>query len=136
MMKNTTRGRAGRGGAAGRMISRALIIGCVSLATAGWLLAHNGEDHGDAAPAPASAPASPGGGIAVPKEQQFALGVLTEPIATREMAGRATVTGRVVPRTDGVADVVAPIAAWPSASDERKRAILAAIAERPLPSRR
>jgi cobalt-zinc-cadmium efflux system membrane fusion protein len=69
--------------------------------------AHDGEDHGAAAPAPA--PASTGGGIVVPKEGQFALGILTELAAPREMTRSTVVTGRVVPRTEAVADVVAPI---------------------------
>jgi membrane fusion protein, heavy metal efflux system len=71
--------------------------------------AHAGEDHGEAAPAAAASQAT-GTGLTVLKEQQFALGMLTELVAPREVVGRVEVTGRVVPRTDAVAEVVPGVA--------------------------
>lgn len=78
------------------------------------LRAHGGEDHdhgepSTAAPPVAAAASTPGTGIHVAKEQQFALGMVTEPVGRKELAGSVEVTGRVVPRTDAVADVTAPI---------------------------
>lgn len=68
------------------------------------LFAHAGEDHGDAAPA-ASTLQSTGASLKVLKEQQFALGMLTELVAPREIVERVQVTGRVVPQTDAIAEV-------------------------------
>jgi len=79
------------------------------LGVSGWLLAHDGEDHGQAAPAATAAAVVQGAAIVIPKEQQFSLGILTEPAGERAMARSASVTGRVIPRTDAVADVVAPL---------------------------
>lgn len=73
------------------------------------LFAHAGEDHGEAGAA-ATATASSGAGMTVLKEQQFALGMLTELVAPRLVVGRVEVTGRVVPRTDAVAEVVPGVA--------------------------
>jgi membrane fusion protein, heavy metal efflux system len=81
----------------------------IAVATIERLFAHAGEDHGEAAPA-AAASASSGSGLTVLKEQQFALGMLTELVAAREMVGRVTLTGRVVPRTDASAEVVPGVA--------------------------
>src|SRR5688572_10708697 len=73
------------------------------------LFAHGGEDHGEAATtAPSSL--STGAELTVLKEQQFALGMLTELVAPRMVANRVEVTGRIVPRTDAVAEVVPGIA--------------------------
>ncbi len=90
------------------IVRAALVVGTV-LAVSGWLLAHDGEDHGDAAPAAAPGSVARGAAIVVPKEQQFALGILTGLAGERTMARSASVTGRVIPRTDAVADVVAPL---------------------------
>jgi cobalt-zinc-cadmium efflux system membrane fusion protein len=89
------------------IVLRALIIGFGLLMLEG-LFAHGGEDHGEAATA-AQPAVSAGAGITVAKEQQFALGVLTELAADRDLHQSVEVTGRVVPRTDAVADVIAPL---------------------------
>lgn len=74
------------------------------------LLAHGGEDHGAAAPAAPTASANGGrGGLTVAKEQQFALGMITELAAPRDLLRSAGVTGRIVPRTEAIADVVSPL---------------------------
>lgn len=79
----------------------------------GRLLAHGGEDHGDAGAAAPAATGSTttgmGAAVTVSKEQQFALGMLTEPAGRRALVQGVGVTGRVVPRTDAVADVVPPV---------------------------
>ncbi len=83
------------------------------------ILAHGGEDHGGedhgggdtkapATPTPTSTDGSAGGSIAIAKEQQFAVGLRTESTESRDITATVEVTGRVVPRTDGVADVVPP----------------------------
>lgn len=86
-----------------------LIAGAVVLllvmATMDRLFAHAGEDHGDGATAGTPGESS-GSALTVLKEQQFALGMLTELVAPRLVANRVEVTGRVVPRTDAVAEVV------------------------------
>lgn len=90
-----------------------LATGIAVVALLGKLMAHGGDDHADApAPAPAPAPATgiTGTTITIHKEQQFALGMLTEVAATRELLESVTLTGRVVPRTNAVADVTPPVA--------------------------
>lgn len=77
------------------------------------LFAHGGEDHSQGSKeTPKSPPPSSDGStansIAVAKEQQFAVGLLTEPTAMRDLSRSVEVTGRVVPRTDAVADVMPP----------------------------
>lgn len=90
--------------------SIATIVAALLAATPlGRLGAHAGEDHGEAAPA-ATASSASGAGLTVLKEQQFALGMLTELVAPREIVSRVEVTGRVVPRTDAVAEVVPGVA--------------------------
>ena len=73
------------------------------------LVAHGGEDHGDGGAA-ATSTQTAGAVLTVLKEQQFALGMLTELVAPRMLANRVEVTGRVVPRTDAIAEVVPGIA--------------------------
>ena len=92
----------------------AILLGGATILMIETLRAHGGEDHGEAAAAtpPATAGATSSGtgaGIHVAKEQQFALGMMTEPVGRKELTGSVEVTGRVVPRTDAVADVSAPI---------------------------
>src|SRR5688572_33338088 len=77
----------------------------VAIAAIDRLSAHAGEDHGDASVV-GSSPQSAGAALTVLKEQQFALAMLTELVAPRMVANRVEVTGRVVPRTDAVAEVV------------------------------
>lgn len=66
--------------------------------------------HGDDAHEAPEAAAVASSMVHVAKEQQFALGVLTEPAASRALGVGVGTTGRVVPRTDAVADVLPPIA--------------------------
>ncbi|MBC8144488.1 MAG: efflux RND transporter periplasmic adaptor subunit [bacterium] len=92
-----------------RMLAVALML-LLAVFMLDELLAHGGEEHAgdehaEEAPA-ASANATTGAGLTVLKEQQFALGMLTELVAPRELVARVEVTGRVVPRTDAVAEVV------------------------------
>ncbi len=70
--------------------------------------AHEGEDHGAAAPA-AQASAASSGVVTIPKEQQFVLGMITEPASRRELGGALRLVGRVVPSTGAIADVVPPV---------------------------
>lgn len=69
------------------------------------IFAHGGEDHGDT---PAASPGS--GGLNAPllveKESQFLLGILTEPAATRRLKRSVRVLGRVIPRTQGKAEII------------------------------
>ncbi len=74
----------------------------------GDLFAHGGDDHGAAEVAMPTARL--GNVITIAKEQQFALEMLTEPAASRDLARSVDATGRVVPRTDAAAEVVAPVA--------------------------
>lgn len=83
-----------------------VLILCAAIAVMRTLFAHGGEEHGDPAPAPAS---STSGMLTIAKEQQFALEMLTEETAMRDMAKSIDVTGRIVPRTEAVAEVVAPV---------------------------
>ncbi|MEP7217294.1 MAG: efflux RND transporter periplasmic adaptor subunit [Bacteroidota bacterium] len=91
-----------------RSIAMLVLFVGLSLALRGWLSAHGGVDDEPASPTHATAPA--GAGIAVTKEQQFALGMLTEPVSNHDLTQSVTVTGRVVPRTEAIADVVSPVA--------------------------
>jgi cobalt-zinc-cadmium efflux system membrane fusion protein len=101
-----------------RNVWRALLLAACAAAAGlglfGDLLAHGGEDHGEAAPVAAPAGAEPvsvrESDITIPKEQQFALEMLTEPAARREMVRSVEVTGRVVPRTEAVAEVSSGVA--------------------------
>jgi membrane fusion protein, heavy metal efflux system len=72
------------------------------------VFAHGGEDHGEAT-ATTKNTISTGAELSVAKEQQFALGMLTELAAARDLQQSVAVTGRVVPRTDAIAEVVAPV---------------------------
>lgn len=75
------------------------------------LSAHGGDDHShEGEGAEASTPAAAGSEVAIAKEQQFALEMITEPVMTRELARNVEATGRVMPRTEAIAEVVAPIA--------------------------
>lgn len=74
------------------------------------LLAHGGEDHDHAPTAGAANAAVRGDSVTVRKEQQFALGMLTTPVERRTLVQSMEVNGRIVPRTDAVADVVPPVA--------------------------
>ncbi len=104
MNMRTSRSRRPRWG-------RTLLAGAVALCVVlGRLLAHGGEDHGDAEHGAATANGPMATTISVVKEQQFAIGLLTEPAARHPMGVGITATGRVVPRTDAVADVIPPIA--------------------------
>jgi RND family efflux transporter MFP subunit len=108
MQTEHTRGERGLG----RSIRRGLVSASIFLfavAAIDRLSAHGGEDHGEAAPA-AAASTSTGAGLTVLKEQQFALGMLTELVALREVVGRVALTGRIVPQTDAVAEVVPGVA--------------------------
>ncbi|MEO5930472.1 MAG: efflux RND transporter periplasmic adaptor subunit [Candidatus Kapaibacterium sp.] len=97
----------GRGRTARSVVAVAFSI-ILSLALRGWLSAHGGVD--DEPPSPTHPSPTTGAGIAVPKEQQFALGMLTEPVSNHDLSQSVTITGRVVPRTDAIADVVSPVA--------------------------
>ncbi|HVK40115.1 MAG TPA: efflux RND transporter periplasmic adaptor subunit [Candidatus Kapabacteria bacterium] len=101
--------RRRRGGPGARLALFLAAIAALGLVMLDRLAAHAGEDHGEAAPA-AAASAATGAGLTVMKEQQFALGMLTELVAPREVVGRVAVTGRVVPRTDAIAEVVPGVA--------------------------
>ncbi len=69
-----------------------------------FIFADEGHDHG------AIATSSQGGGLNTPilveKESQFLLGVLTEPAGTRQLSRTVRVLGRVVPRTQGKAEII------------------------------
>ncbi|MBS1914395.1 MAG: efflux RND transporter periplasmic adaptor subunit [Bacteroidetes bacterium] len=99
-----TRARARGAHARPAMIALSLLVAAL---LAGRLLAHGGDDD---EPSARPAPAPAGGGVHVRVEQQFALGILTEPVDTRTLANGLQATGRIVPRTDAVADVMPPIA--------------------------
>lgn len=75
----------------------------------GELSAHGGDDH-DHGGAATATPAAAGSELAIAKEQQFALEMVTEPVMARELARNVEATGRVMPRTEAIADVMAPIA--------------------------
>ncbi len=69
------------------------------------IFAHGGEDHGE------TSVATPGGGglsapLLVEKESQFLLGILTEPAAMRRLKRSVRVLGRVIPRTQGKAEII------------------------------
>lgn len=102
-----------RSNRAGRWLALAFVFLAAGAVLFGDLFAHGGEDHGAAAPpAPSGTVAASvaGNQITVPKEQQFALEMLTEPAAQRELARSVEAAGRVIPRTDASAEVVAPVA--------------------------
>jgi len=92
-----------------RMATPLLLFAAGVLILEGDLLAHGDDDHGAAAPAPTRAADGGRGGIMVAKEQQFALGMITEPAAPRDLLRSAGVTGHVIPRTEAIADVVSPL---------------------------
>ncbi|HVZ40767.1 MAG TPA: efflux RND transporter periplasmic adaptor subunit [Candidatus Kapabacteria bacterium] len=104
------RGRAGRAPGGDPPRKRPVVVALslvVAVVLAGRMLAHGGDDD---VPSTLPAPAPTGGSVHVRVEQQFALGILTEPIDTRTLANALRATGRIVPRTDAVADVMPPIA--------------------------
>lgn len=73
------------------------------------VFAHGGEDH--SAPSTTGNPtadATAVGHISMPKESQFALGILTERVTERTMAHSRRVTGRIIPAANGRAEVYAP----------------------------
>ena len=89
-----------------RRVVAAVLTASFALVLFGWslLFAHEGEDHG-AAPA-----ATQAGGLNMPilveKESQFLLGVLTEPASNRRLSRTVRVLGRVIPRTQGKAEII------------------------------
>ncbi|MBZ0254309.1 MAG: hypothetical protein K8I02_13290, partial [Candidatus Methylomirabilis sp.] len=76
-------------------------------ALASRAIAHGGEDHGP--PRVDGINASIAGGAHLEKESQFLLGVLTEPLAAREIRARITAPGEVVPRSGGRAELYPPL---------------------------
>jgi membrane fusion protein, heavy metal efflux system len=88
-------------------IGLALSLGGLLIVT--QALAHGDEDHSStAAPASSSSDATATGFIAMPKESQFALGILTERVIERTMAQARRVTGKIIPAANGRAEVFAP----------------------------
>lgn len=89
-----------------RRVVAVVLTASFALVLFGWslLFAHEGEDHG-AAPA-----ATQAGGLNMPilveKESQFLLGVLTEPASNRRLSRTVRVLGRVIPRTQGKAEII------------------------------
>jgi RND family efflux transporter MFP subunit len=85
----------------------------IGVLVAGLAFAHGGEAHDEppaAAPAVAAskAPEAIGAPVYIAKESQFLFGVRTQPAAERELRGRVSVLGRLVPRSDGAASLYPP----------------------------
>jgi membrane fusion protein, heavy metal efflux system len=104
-----------RAGATGVLMRRVWWGGLgFGVLVAGLAFAHGGEPH-DEAPAPSprvvaapSAPEAIGAPVYLAKESQFLFGVRTQPTAERELRGRVSVLGRLVPRSDGAALLYPP----------------------------
>jgi cobalt-zinc-cadmium efflux system membrane fusion protein len=85
-----------------------IAVSLLGIAVISRVFAHGGEDHGEVT-STTQQTTSTGAELSVAKEQQFALGMLTELTAARDLQQSVAVTGRVVPRTDAIAEVIAPV---------------------------
>ncbi len=82
-----------------------ILIGAASIGYTFKATAHGGEDHGEnQTPAP-----PPGSDLAMPKETQFLLGVRTVLSDDGLLSRGVNVTGKVIPTTQGKAEVSAPL---------------------------
>lgn len=84
---------------------KAVVAVAVLAGITGTASGHEGESHGPEVPASA-APASAGGAIRLSKESQFLLGVRTAVVSSQKLRKRVLALGRVVPKSQGKADVV------------------------------
>lgn len=98
-------------GRVSRKIAPVLALGALFVG-ADRVLAHGGEDHG----APA-APVATGGGIHLPMESQFLLGVRTDVVREQPFADTVRVLGRTVLRPGGGAEITAPVAGTVTLAD-------------------
>lgn len=85
-----------------RVLGAASAVALVATGTRGW--AHGGEDHG----AP-SAPVAAAGGILLPLESQFLVGLRTAPVAEAPFVESVRGLGTTVARPGGSAEVRAPV---------------------------
>ena len=89
-----------------RKIIFTAVIAAVTTFTAIGLLAHGGEDHsGVAAPKSSSSQ----GGIALPKESQFALGIHTDIASERMLPVTLIASGFIIPTPSGKAEIYPPV---------------------------
>ncbi|MBI1948992.1 MAG: efflux RND transporter periplasmic adaptor subunit [Deltaproteobacteria bacterium] len=93
-----------------RARAAAPVATAVALLLSSAAQAHGNEEHGDAKPAPAAAPASPGssGRVFVAKESQFLLGIRTALVETRPLADRVIVPGTVTAPPERHAAIFVP----------------------------
>lgn len=92
--------------AAGPLDAAGLVLLAGALIVAARVGAHEGEDHGN--PAPASAAAGGAGPRYVAKESQFLLGVRTVVARRERLYSQMTAVGRVTPESGALASVSAP----------------------------